>query len=182
MGNSNISKAEQKLAALESQVLGEHNQLIHLDTSDEVRKAALGLAGQAQHSVLIWSHDLDPVIYDTHEFVDSLRSLVRDNTRADIKILIRDTGHAVRHGHQLVELSRSLSSIMHIRHISPEVSSGDDAFLIADETGLLYRKEASRYTGYTNFSDRRDARVHILRFKELWEKAHASPELRRLHI
>ena len=176
------SKAEEKLAALDKQILGEHDQLIHLDTSDEVRKAALGLATQAQHSVYIWSHDLDPVVYDTHDFVASLRHLVRNNTRADIKILLRDTGHAVRHGHQLVELSRTLSSIMHIRHISPEFSSGDDAFLIADETGLLYRKEASRYTGYVNFNDRRDARVHILRFKELWEKGHPSPELRRLHI
>ena len=167
---------------IEELILGKDDQLIHLDNSEPTRDACINMARQATHSLYIWSHNLDPFVFDTRSFIDCVRNMIANNPRAQLRAIVRDSNHLVKHGHQLVELARRVSSIVNIRTINLELCSDSDAFFIADETGLCYRKEAERFTGYANFCDRREAKILSNRFELLWEKAEPDPELKRLYI
>ncbi|HEY5604349.1 MAG TPA: hypothetical protein VIM41_14705 [Gammaproteobacteria bacterium] len=162
--------------------LGEHDKIIHLDTMDDNHDAVLAIAQQTRRSLVIQSYDLDPIIYDNAEFIEAVRQIAVNSTRADIKILIEDSRKTVSYGHRLIELSRQLSSFMQVRKINTDLKTVQEAFLIGDESALVYRRQPLRYEGFVNFNDRGRCRLLLADFKDSWEKAAPDPELRRLHL
>jgi len=162
--------------------IGEQDKVIHLDTMDDNRSAVTTLAQQCHRSLHIQSYDLDPIIYDTAEFIEAVRQIAVNSTRANIRILVEDTRKIIAHGHRIIELTRQLTSFMEIRKINTEIKTLPDAFLIADETALVYRKQTHRYEGFVNFNDRGHCRQLLANFKDSWEKAASDAELRRLHL
>ncbi|WP_455207081.1 DUF7931 domain-containing protein [Kaarinaea lacus] len=162
--------------------LGENDKVIHLDTMDDNRNAVIAIAQQCQRSLVIQSYDLDPIIYDNADFIEAVRQIAVNSTRANIRILIEDSRKIVSSGHRIVELARQLSSFMEIRKINTDLKTLSEAFLIADETALVYRRQPHRYEGFANFSERGRCRLLLADFKDSWEKAAPDPELRRLHI
>jgi len=77
---------------------------------------------------------------------------------------------------------RQLTSFIEIRKINTDLKTLSDAFLICDETALIYRRQIHRYEGILNFNDRGRCRQILAEFRDSWEKAAPDPELRRLHI
>jgi len=162
--------------------LGENDEVIHLDTMDDNRTAAIAIARQCQRTLTIQSYDLDPLIYDNADFIEAVRQIAVSSNRAEIKILIEDSRKIVASGHRIIELTRQLSSFMEIRKINTDLKTISEAFLIADETALVYRRQPQRYEGFVNFNERGRCRLLLADFKDSWEKAAPDPELRRLHI
>jgi hypothetical protein len=162
--------------------LGENDRVIHLDTMDENRDATIAVAQQCQRTLTIQSYDLDPIIYDNTDFIEAVRQIAVSSTRADIKILIEDSRKIISSGHRFIELARQLSSFIEIRKINTDLKTVSEAFLIADETALIYRRQPQRYEGFVNFNERGRCRLLLADFRDSWEKAAPDPELRRLHI
>jgi hypothetical protein len=162
--------------------LGENDDVIHLETMDDNREAAIAVAKQCHRTLVIQSYDLDPIIYDNADFIEAVRQVAVSSTRADIKILIEDSRKIVSSGHRIIELARQLSSFFEIRKINTDLKTISEAFLIADETALIYRRQPQRYEGFVNFNERGRCRLLLADFKDSWEKAAPDPELRRLHI
>lgn len=162
--------------------LGESQEKLHIDTMEENRLAAIALAKQSRRSVHLFSYDLDPMIYDNSEFVESIKNLAVGHSQSTVQIIIQDTRKIIDKGHRIVELARRLSSSISIRKTPPEMKTHAQAFLIADRTGLLYRSVGDRFEGYVQFNDRFECK-HLLDFFETtWEHCGPDPELRRLHI
>jgi hypothetical protein len=162
--------------------LGENDDVIHLETMDDNREAAIAVAKQCHRTLVIQSYDLDPIIYDNADFIEAVRQVAVSSTRADIKILIEDPRKIVSSGHRIIELARQLSSFFEIRKINTDLKTISEAFLIEDETALIYRRQPQRYEGFVNFNERGRCRLLLADFKDSWEKAAPDPELRRLHI
>ncbi len=162
--------------------LGESKQKLQIETIEENRLAALALAKQANRSLHIFSHDLDPMIYDNNEFVDAVRELAIGHSQAQLQIIIQDSRKIIENGHRIVELARRVSSRIFIRRTPPELKSYSQAFLIADKTGVLYRTIGDRFEGYVNFDDRFECKNLLDFFATTWEHSAPDPELRRLHI
>lgn len=163
-------------------VLGESKEKLLVETMEENRHAAVALATQASRSLHIFSLDLEPIVYDNHEFVEAVKNLAITHSKAQIQIIIQDSRKLIDHGHRIIELARRLSSSIHIRKTPPDMKKHTQAFLIADETGILHRTIGERYEGYVNFNDRFEAKNILDFFKITWEHCVADPELRRLHI
>ena len=162
--------------------LGESKQNIQVETIEENRHAVIALAKQASRSLHIFSHNLDPMIYDNSEFTDAIKALAIGHSQAQVQIIIQDSRKIVEQGHRIVELSRRISSSIHIRKTPPEMRSYSQAFLVADKTGLLYRTIGDRYEGHVNFNDRFESQNLLDFFATTWEHSAPDPELRRLHI
>lgn len=162
--------------------LGEQDKVIHLETMDDNRNAATTIAQQSRRTLHIQSYDLDPLIYDDSDFIEAVRQIAVNSTRAAIQILLEDSRKVVSHGHRIIELARQLSTYIEIRKINTDLKNIADAFLVGDETALVYRKQAQRYEGFVNFNDRGRCRQVLTDFRDSWEKAAPDPELRRLHI
>jgi hypothetical protein len=163
-------------------ILGESQEKISIDTLEENRLGAIALAKQARRSLNIFSYDLDPLIYDNSEFVDAVKKLAISHSQSTVQIILQDSRKVIDNGHRLVELARRISSSVVIRKTPPELKNHAQAFLIADQTGLLYRSVGERFDGYVHFNDRFQCKHLLDFFAHTWEHSSPDPELRRLHI
>jgi hypothetical protein len=137
---------------------------------------------QCQSKLDIFSRDLDAGPYDQARFLKALGALCLGNREARVRILVRDPMTAVKRGHRLIELSRRLSSSIEIRQPHPDYQHYNEAFLVADNCGLIHRTLSDRYEGSANFYDPVEAERKTKFFTEIWERSEAHPDLRRLYI
>ncbi len=156
---------------------------VALSTVEDTRLAALTLARQARRRILIFTRDLDPPLYNNLLFTTALLNLIlRSKHHAQIRILVQDPDHAVKHGHRLLDLCRRFSSFIEARRLPEEYRNHPEAFLIADETGLLHWRYADRYEGTVNYSAPRAASELARFFTNVWELSVPDPELRSLQL
>lgn len=163
-------------------ILGETDGLIHVDTKEESRLAALSMTRQAHKTLHIFTHDFDAPVYNNEEFVDAAKQLAIRVPHSHIYILIRDSSKVILHGHRMIELARRLGSNISIKKLAPQFDTHIEAFCIADETAMLRRPVADRYEGQVNFNDRQDCKLALRFFNSAWEHSSSDPELRRLHL
>lgn len=155
---------------------------VELDSWSANQHAALRVAQSTQRRLAVFTYDLEPQVLGTPEFVDALRAIATSSRYAAIRVLVQDSARAVREGHRLVELARRLSSFIEIRNPHPDHRNLIDAFIVADERALLYRKQADGYDGYADFDAPIDARRLLKSFDEVWHRATPDPEMRRLGL
>lgn len=154
----------------------------NIATVAENRDAALEIAQLARRQLSIFTRDLEPQVYDTPEFIEAVKNLALSGSRARIRILLLEANRAAKEGHRLVELSRRLSSFIEIRRPHRDYLDMAEAFMIADEQGLVYRKLSSRWEGIVDPHDPMQARDKLKLFDEIWQRSHAEAETRQLRI
>ncbi|HMM77551.1 MAG TPA: hypothetical protein PJ986_17740 [Gammaproteobacteria bacterium] len=163
-------------------VLGETDLAFETARAEELRRVLLELAQQARRTIDLVSRHLDPPLCDREDFVDAVKRLVLGSTRARVRILVMDPAPLVGHGHRLLPLVQRLSSYIELRVPGPEHRELNEAWLVADNDGYAHRRFSDRYEATCNFHDPRYATLLSNRFEELWQRAQADPNLRRLHL
>ncbi len=163
-------------------VLGETRTLLRLSGSGDHRELAIQMAAQCRHGIDIVSRHLDPAVYDDQAFVTTVKAMVLKHTRSRVRILVLNTTPVVQRGHRLLELAIQLSSFIELRTPAPEHREFNEAILVADQLGFIYRPLSDRYAGHASFCDRKTARRLTQRFDEVWQHAVPDPSLRRLLV
>ncbi|MGH8595435.1 MAG: hypothetical protein ACREXT_02110 [Gammaproteobacteria bacterium] len=163
-------------------ILGETAQEFTLDSSEMLREISQAFATQARRSIDLVSRHLDPVLYDNEPFVTALRELIVNHRRAQVRVLLLDSAPVIAQGHRVVEIARRLSSYISIRVPAPEHKAFNEAWLVADNTGYVYRRFSDRFEATANFAARRESDNLTNRFEELWQRAQTDSNLRRLHL
>ena len=162
--------------------LGEHADDIPIDSSEDNQAAALHLVSQGGRSLDIFSHDLEPRIYDTPDFTDAVRALAIKTRDMQVRILVNDPDFIIKHGHRLIDLARRLTSHMEIRKLHEDYCNKPEAYLVVDKRGLLHRKLASRYEAVVNFNNPMTATELYHHFSEMWERSRQYMDFRQLNI
>lgn len=167
---------------ISSMQLGIDDLEFALQTREQVRSMAHGLATQAQRELLLHTEDMEADIFDQQPFLDAVSSLVRQHQDAHVWILVENSRKTIQQGHRIVELSRRLSSQIKFRRPPRQYRNYGKTFLLCDDAGYFYRPLASRYQGTANFNN--PGRTAVLKkyFMEVWEQGQADEELRRLHL
>ncbi|MDH5444258.1 MAG: hypothetical protein OEY52_01805 [Gammaproteobacteria bacterium] len=163
-------------------ILGEHNQNIELSTSAENLTAAVALIHQARKTIDIYSHVLDPKVFNQSTCIEALKNFVLKSPYSRIRILIRSPQNTLRSGHRLILLARHLSSYIAIRAANEEYSHDQDAFLIADQRGMIQLQEGDRYDGICNFNNPELSVELSNRFENAWNHSSENTEFRQLVI
>ncbi|NNF17127.1 MAG: hypothetical protein HKN70_10290 [Gammaproteobacteria bacterium] len=150
-------------------------------TSD-VRSATIDVVKAAQRSLSIFSHQLDPAVYDRIEFLDAVKHLILTHKFTRVRILLKSPVKEVKHGHRLVEMACRFRTFFEIRQLSDEFSHHQDAFLIADETGVVYQINADRWEGIADSNAPRIAKKYLDLFELAWAKSHPEPEFSGIYV
>jgi hypothetical protein len=153
-----------------------------LETLADNREAVVSVAAVAKRELVLFSRDLEPLLYDRNEFITTVQALATRSRMSRIRIVSIDPGAAVRAGHRLVALAQRFSSYIEVRRASRDHASLTESWLVADEAAVLFRPMAPRYEGYADVHAPLEARQHLKTFDEIWEKAEPDPEFRRLGI
>ena len=153
-----------------------------ISTREEMREAALAVVREAKRKVSIFTHDLEPGIYDDPDFLEVIKRLVLSQTYARIRVLIADPTKAIKNGNNFVHLGRRLNTYIEFRHVREDLRTHAEAFCIADETALVYRLQASRWEGIVDTHEPAVAQLYGKMFDEIWLASEVEMEFRQLGI
>ncbi len=154
-----------------------------LATLDDVHSAVLEVAAAARRTLAIFTQDLEPQILDRDDFLEIIKRLVLPNRFARVRVLVADPTRAIKDGHRLVSLGRRLSTYIDFRNV--DVSFRDEhneAFMIADDRGLVFRPDASRWEGIADINEPRVSRKYLDTFDQIWHASATDTELHQLHL
>ena len=140
------------------------------------------LASKARRTLLLHTYDLEARIFDRLPFIDAVSALVRRHPGTCFGVLIQNVERVVKDGHRLVELARRLGSRVQIRRCAQQYQGYYGTFLLADDSGYLYRPQSSRYEGLASFNNTAEVARLGKYFREVWERSAADVELRRLYV
>lgn len=155
---------------------------LELVSANDCRDAALELLKATRRTLALFTRDLEPAIFGTVEFATALQRLALRSRFTHIRIVVIDPSIAIREGHRLVALARRLPSFIEFRRPGPDHAGLSNTFLVADETGVMYRPLASRYEGFADTGDGLEARKYLKQFAEIWSQAEPEQEFRRLGL
>lgn len=147
-----------------------------------MRQAAIEVTREANRKVSIFTHDLEPGIYDDPDFLEIIKRLVLSKTYARIRVLIADPSRAVKNGNNFVHLGRRLNSYIEFRHVCEYLRTHAESFCMADDIALIYRLQASRWDGIVDTFEPPVARLYSKMFDEIWLASEVEVEFRQLGI
>jgi hypothetical protein len=153
-----------------------------LSSRDETRRAAVAVAASARRSLAILTPDLEPGIYDHDEFLDVAKRLVLSKPWGKIRVLVSDPGRAIRNGNRFVGVARRLNTYIELRNVHPDYLGHREAFLIADDHGLVYRVDGTRWEGIADANDPGVTRRYLERFETIWGLSEPGAEFRQVRI
>jgi len=153
-----------------------------ISTKEEMRLAVIDVARNANRKLSIFTHDLEPGIYDDPDFLEIVKHLVLSQTYARIRVLIADPTRAIKTGNSFVHLGRRLNTYIEFRHVREDLRTHTESFCIADETALVYRLQASRSEGIADTYEPSVAKMYGKMFDEIWLASEVEIEFRQLGI
>ena len=162
--------------------LGEQRDLIQAENIEAVRSHSLALLQQAQQHLCIYSPDLEPWLYNHSCIQQACSQLLLAHPKNTLRILLRDTSRIVRDGHTLLTLSHRLSSRCTIRKVNFEHDYAEDAWLIADDCGLLARKTQQLHKGVVYYYDPARVQQSQRVFNAMWDVSQSDVNLRSMRI
>jgi hypothetical protein len=149
---------------------------------DDARQAAEEVARLARKSLVIFTHDLEPSIYDQNSFIEIVKRLVLSRAYARIRVLVARPQRAVKDGHRLVTLGRRLNSYVEFRNIHKDYMDRTEAYIIADDFAISYRLDANRWDGIADTCSPAVAKRYLGDFDAIWAASLQEPELRVVHL
>lgn len=159
-----------------------NNNDISLSSRDEVKIINIALTQQTVRSIDIISERLDPGVFDSPDFIESVKQLSISNKSSKVRILIKNSEFMTSNGHRMIEIIQLLTSTIEVRKISDDYKSYGEAFTVFDRKGVIYLRHADRYEGIANFNRPRMATELSNFFNEVWEHSVPDANLRRLHL
>lgn len=147
---------------------------------DEVREAVEDVVSHATRSLAIFTHDLEPKIYDQEGFLEIVKHMVLSRSYARIRVLVVDPMRAIKDGNRFVGLGRRLNTYIEFRNVHEDYRDHPAAFCIADDVALVYRLQASRWEGIADTYEPGKAKKYLRFFDEVWQASEVEPEFRQL--
>ena len=167
------------MEGIENYLLGQTDELLRMNTRDDCQQLTLAMATQARRSLNIFSHDLEPDLYNSPRFYEAARDVIAADTSSLIRILVYDISGTVNKGHRLLELASRLSSRVQIRKLTKKYHH---AFMVADSIGVVDRRRAERFEGSANFNAPGWAQNLLVFFNGVWDQSSRTPEVYSLKV
>lgn len=168
---------------LESQRLGHSDEVLRTDTLADLVAVTDHMGAQAKSSLRILAPDTEPELYARENFAQIVAALVAQRGRvARIRMLVADPSRARHETHRLVDLWHRFPSFIDIRELRDVYASTREAFLLADDVGLVRREEKDSWAAVATYRNLNTARARAAWFDEAWEHAAPASALRRVNL
>lgn len=151
-------------------------------SSNDLRRLSLEMVRTSRRYLDLVSRNLDPVVYDSKDFVNAVKSLVTKNPQSRVRIIVLQPETVIGTQHRLVDLVQRLTSFMTIRRPGPDHRDFNEALMICDQRHTIHRKLSDRFDGHAYFdAPGRAAKLQQV-FDELWEYGVPDPNFRQLFL
>lgn len=148
-----------------------------------VETTRITLLQDSRHVLAIHLPALDGDSFSSTAELAEIRRIATSGRGARVRLLLHDTGAALREGHRLVALAQRLSSVIQIRRPVEEIDLGNrSAYLLNDAGGYLLLPEHDRPQGRAARNDRAAQAPLRQQFDDVWERSERATELQALGL
>lgn len=146
------------------------------DTYTAYRAHLLDSVRHAEHSLLIFDHDLAQTGLEDAEGVEALDALARAAAGEErIRILVRTPEHIERHCPRLLRLVERFGPRIRIKVVGEGVALPDACFAVADSQGLVIRFHRDRPRGKRIDGANPETARYAAQFETIWVCAKNGP-------
>lgn len=149
---------------------------------EEYLASVLQILGQSRRCIRIWSHDLEPAVYDNPSVRHALSAMVRDNRRAEARLLLADASSLLKSGHCLVGLMRQLPSAVKIRECTSLPDRYLEDYIVGDLGSVAARIPGDEDLAFVDFNAAAETADRARHFDYLWQRGRENAELRALSL
>jgi hypothetical protein len=148
-----------------------------------VEATRIALLQDSRHALDIHLPELDADSFSNSPELAEIRRIATSGRGARVRLLLHDTGAALRASHRLVALAQRLSSVIQIRRPVEEIDLGNrSAYLLNDAGGYLFLPEHDRPQGRAARNDRAAQAPLRQQFDDVWERSERATELQALDL
>jgi hypothetical protein len=137
----------------------------------ELRQAIIDIVSRAKRTLAILTPNLEPEIYEHHEFLDALKRFVLATSFARVRVLITEPQRTIKPGNQFVQMGQRLNSYIEFRSLPAELGPEIRAYCIADADAVVYRADHASGDGMVARQAPEIARLYLGEFDELWNES-----------
>ncbi len=166
----------------DSPKLGVNHDVISVDTNAALHSHMVNMVTQAIKTIDITSRKMDARLTNHTDFIDAIRSCVAKNPNFKLRILIYQLEEFLTQNHQILELSRKLSSCLSIKVINKDQQHFNHCYILVDNDGVIYQEESDRYESIVEYTNKQKNRKLTRQFNEAWEHGVRDSNLYSLDI
>lgn len=144
-----------------------------IETPAELRAAFDTLLAGTPRQLRLYDHDLALFELDHLPRHASLRTLCVAGGGRRVELLLDDISRVARDHPRLMQLLRDFGHVIEIRQADPGAPRPEQAFVLADQHGVLLRADKGAVRGALHLDDVRDAATLRQSFDGLWQRAPA---------
>jgi len=161
------------------------DHLFLLDTLEDHQDFIVKLLSQGRHQVLLMSAELNPLLFEQTEVIESFSRIARNGAVADIRLIINKPQSLVDNNPKLLNLARRLPSKITIQTLKIDPPD-NKAFMLVDENSMWLQHDhhiiSGENTGFANSDARAEVKQYKERFKQLWRYSQSDVRLRALSL
>jgi len=173
---SSTSKTQNSL------ILSKDDSLYNYHDEEEFIALHRNMLSQAKRRIWIVADTINSPVLSDELFSRSILQLAKNNSQAEIRILLADDKTGAGHFNSLVNLAQRLSSFVEIRTIEKSSSKLSEMLTVVDFSAGIYRKNLQSYSGFATYNNPLIAKRLQDKYETHWQYAKASLEFRRLAI
>lgn len=165
-----------------SESLQKNNQHKLINSFSELKKTCLELFANANKTVQIYSHHLDPRILNNPQVEQQLIQFIKKSRYCKVQILIYDENNLRGIDHRLVSLAQKFTSYIEIKIIPKDYHENPFAFYLIDQRIMLYRSQSDNYTAELSQMPDFYIKEKTKLFDNIWQISSPASFLRALHL
>lgn len=121
-------------------------------------------------------------VFDTEPAYSELRTLLAFSREPQVRVLIKDSRHAVETGHRWIPLAQRRPTAMEFRNPARDHASHTAEFLLIDRRHMILRENPDRFAARAIVDNPLLAQRQVEFFAEAWEYGSQDPNTRRLAL
>jgi len=163
--------------------LGNNPLTLELDSRVLCSETIISLISQATRSIAIFSQNLEYTLYHHSKVSEAIKTLIRRNRKAQVRIICKDSRSASQHGHCLINLAQRFSTFIEIRKPNTkEINQFQQSWLIIDDVGFCHIKNIERFVGTASFNQPLAVKESLDYFNHAWENSEIDQQTRPLSL
>ena len=121
-------------------------------------------------------------VFDTEPAYSELRTLLAFSREPQVRVLIKDSRHAVETGHRWIPLAQRRPTAMEFRNPARDHATHTAEFLLIDRRHMILRENPDRFAARAIVDNPLLAQRQVEFFAEAWEYGSQDPNTRRLAL
>jgi hypothetical protein len=148
----------------------------------EQAEAIIKLSAKARKRIFIFSHELEPALYDQPEFIANCKDLVLRHPQCHIRILIQQNENLKKMDHRFLELMHRLASRIELKLCHEDYRTHPETFMLVDDQGVFLKRTPGRTIATVDDNNRRLNDEYQRIFNAVWDQSDYDISLRLLSI